>query len=151
MRQEVDSAGGVFCAKEVREWQDQTLNISTSSPLVRFYLDPPFGRNVNERLYTGSDRYDPRKATRTWINIGIFALAKRCTTARSRSGKTPPIACPAFRNRCMIKSPTKIPPDSENCGSRKRARRWNMAVKPGVPSDADLRDQLRHIIAPRSD
>lgn len=70
---------------------------------------------------------------------GNLALANLPTIALNNSGKTSPIAPPAFLNRCMISSPVKIPPDSEKEGERNRARRWNKAVRPGVPSGARLR------------
>jgi hypothetical protein len=41
-----------------------------------------------------------------------------------------------------MSSPTKIPPDSEKFGERNRARRWNKAVRPGVPSELCLIFQL---------
>lgn len=79
----------------------------------------------------------------TWMKEGNFALANLPTTALNSPGNTSPILPPAFRNRCMMSSPVNIPPDSENEGERKRARRWNRAVRPGVPSAACLGVSLR--------
>ena len=69
---------------------------------------------------------------------GSLALARRCTAASSRSGSTGPIADPAFRKRCMMRSPTKIPPDSEKVGERNRPRSPKMRTIPFAPSPSCL-------------
>lgn len=112
LREEVDSRDGMLGTEKICERQDQALSfISFDSP-------PSFL---------------PKNLKLTWMNDGNRAEANLPTIALNKSGSTSPIACPALRKRCMISSPTKIPPDSENVGARNRARRCNSAVRPGVP------------------
>lgn len=74
------------------------------------------------------------------MNEGNFALASRLTMALRRSLKTGAIAPPAFLKRCMIKSPTKIPPDSEKVGAKNRPRRAKIDAIPLCPWGSCLCD-----------
>ena len=102
------------------------------------YSVPNRYANGRIKLYQTKHQHPVPVSPLTWTKEGSWALANRFTIARSKSGSTGPMTAPAFRNRCMISSPTKIPPDSENVGSRNRPRRPKMLSMPFKPPSSRL-------------
>lgn len=66
-------------------------------------------------------------------NMAVSAVAKRVTKARSRPGRTGPIAAPALRTRWITRSPTKRPPDSDSDGSSSLATTARTRSRPDSP------------------